>query len=374
MTPISVRDHRRRVRQRDRWRSSRRSPSFAALGVLRLRWCHPRCGPGRTRGSSPRATVLVRARNRRSRATSRRPPPWSRGRSSWCSSVRSAGTSAASGVTVILAYVLAAMLPAPIGDVWAREAGWIVGVAVAGLGALVCWPVQERQRVRDASADLADALADAADEVNPTTAVAAAHARSARREHRRRVPPGGERGAGTVLVCPRWSASCDWRYDFVTEFPDSCSRLQDRTLSSPRAATMIPDRLPDALLRLLPDTVAVSELVRVRAWSHRPARYRGRGEAGSRSLYLPPVCFLRLRRRVPGARCSSCCSLAVAVRHRHEPRVHTLSPAPTRPAPFRARRSPLPRGAGRLPRRQCASSPITGASTRCAWRAAAPAP
>jgi uncharacterized membrane protein YccC len=77
------------------------------------------------------------------------------------------GYIAASGVTVILAFVLAAMVPGPDSDLLAREVGWIVGVVVAGVAALVLWPVEERRATRLASATLADALADVLDDATP---------------------------------------------------------------------------------------------------------------------------------------------------------------------------------------------------------------
>jgi uncharacterized membrane protein YccC len=173
------------------------------------------------------------------------------------------GYFAAAGVTLILAFVLAATLPASIDDVGAREAGWIVGVAVAGICALVCWPAQERRRVRDASADLADALADAADELTPRTRSAATDARTAL-----------DRSTGAVFR-PAGSAMRDralvslvrqlrLAHDFVVELPVALTD-EDRTLLAACATAL---RAIAASLR--PDhgrsEVDVGELVRVRAW------------------------------------------------------------------------------------------------------------
>ena len=69
------------------------------------------------------------------------------------------GYFAASGITVILAYVLAAMVPGLDSTIVGREVGWVVGVAVAGVAALVLWPARERTVTRRAAADVADSLA-----------------------------------------------------------------------------------------------------------------------------------------------------------------------------------------------------------------------
>lgn len=69
------------------------------------------------------------------------------------------GYFAASGVTVVLSYVLAVMVPAPDGAIPERIAGWALGVGTALVAALLLWPLEERRAVRLACADLADAIA-----------------------------------------------------------------------------------------------------------------------------------------------------------------------------------------------------------------------
>jgi uncharacterized membrane protein YccC len=61
---------------------------------------------------------------------------------------------------LILAYVLAASVPAPGSTVPDRVLGWIVAGLVCTLAALVLWPWRERLKLRAAAADAAAALAD----------------------------------------------------------------------------------------------------------------------------------------------------------------------------------------------------------------------
>jgi uncharacterized membrane protein YccC len=58
----------------------------------------------------------------------------------------------ASVTTVTLAFVLAVMTPGVEADLFSRELGWVVGVVVAGLSAVLLWPVHQRDRVRVAAA------------------------------------------------------------------------------------------------------------------------------------------------------------------------------------------------------------------------------
>ena len=61
------------------------------------------------------------------------------------------GYFAAGSTATTLAFVLAVMTPGVEADLWARELGWIVGVGVAGLAAVLLWPVHQRDRVRTAA-------------------------------------------------------------------------------------------------------------------------------------------------------------------------------------------------------------------------------
>lgn len=57
----------------------------------------------------------------------------------------------ASATAATLAFVLAVMSPAVEADLASRELGWILGVVVAGVAAIVLWPVHQRDRVRAAA-------------------------------------------------------------------------------------------------------------------------------------------------------------------------------------------------------------------------------
>src|SRR5215510_1612682 len=68
------------------------------------------------------------------------------------------GYVSASGVTLILAFVLAVMVPGPDSQIGQRELGWCLGVLGAAVAALVLWPAQERRRAHDAVARLAEVV------------------------------------------------------------------------------------------------------------------------------------------------------------------------------------------------------------------------
>jgi uncharacterized membrane protein YccC len=70
---------------------------------------------------------------------------------------------AASVSPVILAYVLAASVPAPVDSIPDRVLGWVVAGLVATVAALVLWPRRERMLIREAAATAASALADGVD-------------------------------------------------------------------------------------------------------------------------------------------------------------------------------------------------------------------
>ena len=60
---------------------------------------------------------------------------------------------------VVLAFVLAVMVPASAGQLGGRELGWALGVGGAGVAAVVLWPARLRSRARQASATAAAAIA-----------------------------------------------------------------------------------------------------------------------------------------------------------------------------------------------------------------------
>ena len=55
---------------------------------------------------------------------------------------------AAGATASILAFVLAVMAGGPVSELGSRELGWSVGVLVAGISAVLLWPVHQRNRVR----------------------------------------------------------------------------------------------------------------------------------------------------------------------------------------------------------------------------------
>jgi uncharacterized membrane protein YccC len=67
----------------------------------------------------------------------------------------------ASGTAATLAYVLAVMSPGVEADLAARELGWLAGVLVAGVTAVVLWPVHQRDRARLAAVAMLREAADA---------------------------------------------------------------------------------------------------------------------------------------------------------------------------------------------------------------------
>ena len=73
------------------------------------------------------------------------------------------GYFAASVSPVILAYVLAASVPAPNDAIPDRLLGWVVAGLAATLAALVLWPRRERMMLREAAAGAAGAVASALD-------------------------------------------------------------------------------------------------------------------------------------------------------------------------------------------------------------------
>lgn len=79
---------------------------------------------------------------------------------------------------LILAFVLAASVPAPSSAVGDRVLGWVVAGLVSTVAALVLWPRRERLQLRDAARVAAGALADhveqLASEAGPTPDIAAA--------------------------------------------------------------------------------------------------------------------------------------------------------------------------------------------------------
>ena len=64
------------------------------------------------------------------------------------------GYFAAGGSAATLAIVLAVMTPGVEADLIARESGWIAGVLLSGVAAVLLWPVHQRDRVRQEAAQV----------------------------------------------------------------------------------------------------------------------------------------------------------------------------------------------------------------------------
>src|SRR5262249_59245477 len=64
------------------------------------------------------------------------------------------GYFAAGGSAATLAIVLAVMTPGVEADLFARETGWIAGVLLSGVAAVLLWPVHQRDRVRQQAAQV----------------------------------------------------------------------------------------------------------------------------------------------------------------------------------------------------------------------------
>ena len=75
---------------------------------------------------------------------------------------------------LILAYVLAASVPAPLDSTPDRILGWVVAGLVATVAALVLWPRRERLLIHEAAAGAAGALADGVDGLASAAGPAAA--------------------------------------------------------------------------------------------------------------------------------------------------------------------------------------------------------
>ena len=100
----------------------------------------------------------------------------------------------AGGTAATLAFVLAIMSPGIDSDLASRELGWVVGVVIAAVAAVVLWPVHQRDRVRGAAAAVLRETASALTVPAARRDLAALRARRRRddRSHRSGVPPGGE--------------------------------------------------------------------------------------------------------------------------------------------------------------------------------------
>jgi uncharacterized membrane protein YccC len=170
------------------------------------------------------------------------------------------GYFSAAAITVILSFVLAVMLPAPASQIWERELGWMLGAGVAGISAVVLWPVAERLRVRRDAADLADAIAALLAGGGASARAASAAARTALDSHAGMVfrPAGSATRDRALVSLLRELRIAD---DFVAELPDEWSDA-DRALFGACAATL---RSVAATLRAPGDDLDVSELVRARA-------------------------------------------------------------------------------------------------------------
>jgi uncharacterized membrane protein YccC len=168
------------------------------------------------------------------------------------------GYVSAAAITVILAFVLAVMIPAPDSQIWEREVGWVLGAGIAGISALLLWPVAERVRVRRAAADLADALASVLEGADARAAAAAARHDLDARAGMVFRPAGSATRDRALVSLLRELRLAD---DFVVQLPDEWSD-PDRVLFGACAVTL---HDVAAALRGAHFDVDVSGLVRARA-------------------------------------------------------------------------------------------------------------
>lgn len=89
------------------------------------------------------------------------------------------GYYAAGGSTALLIFVIAVMVPAPLSDLASREAGWLLGGAIASGTASVLWPVPAQTQLRRAVAAI---LGDLADRVRDGTGAGPASSVDLRRQ------------------------------------------------------------------------------------------------------------------------------------------------------------------------------------------------
>ncbi len=170
------------------------------------------------------------------------------------------GYFAASAVTVVLAFVLAVMVPAPDGAIPERIAGWVLGVGAALVSGVLLWPIQERRAVRLACADLADAMAHALETRSDTALDVARLATTVLRDRTGTVfRPAGTAARDRAAVALVHELRFAWR--FLEELPS------DETGAAHGVRTAIASTLQQAAacLRAPRPTVDVSELVRARA-------------------------------------------------------------------------------------------------------------
>jgi len=65
----------------------------------------------------------------------------------------------AAQTAALLAFVVAVSIPAPVGDAWARVAGWTLAGAVSLVAGVLLWPRHARSQVRERAGDACRALA-----------------------------------------------------------------------------------------------------------------------------------------------------------------------------------------------------------------------
>ena len=170
------------------------------------------------------------------------------------------GYFAASGVTIVLAFVLAVMVPGPDGAIPERIAGWALGVGTALVSAVLMWPLEERRTVRLASANLADAIAHSLVARTSDALDAARRAADVLRERTGTVfRPAGNASRDRAAVALVHELRFAWR--FLEELPSDESRAA-RAVRVEVAATL---QAAAACLRTPRATVDVAGLVRARA-------------------------------------------------------------------------------------------------------------
>ena len=69
------------------------------------------------------------------------------------------GYTAAAGITVILSFILAVAIDAPLSSLGARLGGWLGAGALATAGAMLLWPVYERNRLLRSLGGVCEGLA-----------------------------------------------------------------------------------------------------------------------------------------------------------------------------------------------------------------------
>lgn len=115
------------------------------------------------------------------------------------------GYPAAGGRGLILATVLAVMLPGGTGDIGGRVFGWLVAGLVGSVAMVVLWPEQPRPRVRWSLADIAAGVAGLLERIDSITAAEIEHVSGSVSSLRSEIDaalsrPGGARSQDQALL------------------------------------------------------------------------------------------------------------------------------------------------------------------------------